>query len=132
MHNEIIQVLFLAAVSDGVFHEEEKIIINQYTKNYPVLKNISQEDIKTELRNLTMKINSGMQIKYILGDIKQKLSKEELNVAYALGVELCCVNFQLLPSESDFIKSMEKIFKIEKPIIEKVKGSAILRYSTDL
>ncbi len=132
MHNEIIQVLFLAALSDGVLHEEEKIIISQYTKSYPILKKISSDEIKKELKNLSAKIQSGIDTKYILSGIKDNLSKKELETAYALGVELCCVNFELVPPENDFIKLMEKIFNIDKDTIEKVKGSAMLRYSTEL
>jgi len=132
MHNEIIQVLFLAALSDGELHEEEKVIISQYTKSYPVLKNISSEEIKNELKYLSNKIQSGIDIKYILRGIKDNLNKDQLSIAYALGVELCCVNFELVPPENDFIKSMEKIFKIDNEIIDQVKGSAMLRYSTKL
>ena len=132
MHNEIIQVLFLAALSDGELHEEEKVIISQYTKSYPILKNISSEEIKNELRSLSNKISSGIDPKYILSAIKDNLNKQELETAYALGVELCCVNFELVPPENDFIKLMEKIFKIDKSTVEKVKGSAMLRYSTAL
>ena len=132
MHKEIIQVLFLAALSDGELHEEEKVIISQYTKSYPVLKNISSEEIKNELKYLSNKIQSGIDIKYILRGIKDNLNKGQLSIAYALGVELCCVNFELVPPENDFIKSMEKIFKIDNEIIDQVKGSAMLRYSTKL
>ena len=132
MHKEIIQVLFLAALSDGELHEEEKVIISQYTKSYPVLKNISSEEIKNELKYLSNKIQSGIDIKYILRGIKDNLNKDQLSIAYALGVELCCVNFELVPPENDFIKSMEKIFKIDNEIINQVKGSAMLRYSTKL
>lgn len=132
MHKEIIQVLFLAALSDGELHEEEKVIISQYTKSYPVLKNISSEEIKNELKYLSNKIQSGIDIKYILRGIKDNLNKDQLSIAYALGVELCCVNFELVPPENDFIKSMEKIFKIDNEIIDQVKGSAMLRYSTKL
>ena len=132
MHNEIIQVLFLAALSDGELHEEEKVIISQYTKSYPVLKNISSEEIKNELKYLSNKIQSGIDIKYILRGIKDNLNKDQLSIAYALGVELCCVNFELVPPENDFIKSIEKIFKIDNEIIDQVKGSAMLRYSTKL
>ena len=132
MHKEIIQVLFLAALSDGELHEEEKVIISQYTKSYPVLKNISSEEIKNELKYLSNKIQSGIDIKYILRGIKDNLNKDQLSIAYALGVELCCVNFEFVPPENDFIKSMEKIFKIDNEIIDQVKGSAMLRYSTKL
>ena len=132
MHNEIIQVLFLAALSDGELHEEEKVIISQYTKSYPILKNIPSEVLKEELKSLSNKIKSGVDTKYILSGIKDKLNKKELETAYALGVELCCVNFQVVPPENDFIKLMEKIFKVDESIIEKVKGSAMLRYSTTL
>ena len=123
MHKEIIQVLFLAALSDGQLHEEEKVIISQYTKSYPVLKKISSEEIKQELKNLSYKIQSGIDPKYILSGIKDNLNKDQLEIAYALGVELCCVNFELVPPENDFIISMEKIFKIDKETILKVKGA---------
>ena len=46
MHNELIQVLFLAALSDGQLHEEEKQLIAQYTKFYPIFKDAVQESIK--------------------------------------------------------------------------------------
>ena len=132
MHKELIQVLFLAALSDGELHEEEKIIISQYTKNYPALKGISSDQIKKELQNLGNKINSGLDPKYILSEIKDNLTKDQLKIAYALGVELCCVNFELVPPENDFIHLMENVFEINKATKDIVKQSAMLRYSTVL
>ena len=94
------------------------------------MKNTSSDDIKIELRNLYTKIQSGVDPKYILSGFKDILNEDELKIIYALGVELCCVNFHLVPPENDFIHLMEKIFKIDKETINQVKGSASLRYST--
>ena len=130
MHNELIQVLFLAALSDGQLHDEEKELIAQYTKFYPIFKNVSSNDIKEQLKILSTKINSGIPAKYIAGEIKEKLSQDEIKTAYALAVELCCANFDLVPPENNFIKMLEEIWEINKATQDIVKKSAYLRYST--
>ena len=130
MHNELIQVLFLAALSDGQLHEEEKQLIAQYTKFYPIFKNVSSDDIKDQLKLLSTKINSGIPAKYIITEIKNKLNQEELKTAYALAVELCCANFKLVPPENDFIGMLEEIWEINKTNQDIVKKSAYLRYAT--
>ena len=130
MHNELIQVLFLAALSDGQLHEEEKQLIAQYTKFYPIFKNVSSDDIKDELKILSTKINSGIPAKYIITEIKNKLNQEELKTAYALAVELCCANFKLVPPENDFIGMLEEVWEINKTNQDIVKKSAYLRYAT--
>tara|TARA_B100000242_G_C43037080_1_gene483533 strand:- start:854 stop:1255 length:402 start_codon:yes stop_codon:yes gene_type:complete len=130
MHNELIQVLFLAALSDGQLHEEEKQLIAQYTKFYPIFKNVSSDDIKDQLKILSTKINSGIPAKYIITEIKNKLNQEELKTAYALAVELCCANFKLVPPENDFIGMLEEVWEINKTNQDIVKKSAYLRYAT--
>ena len=130
MHNEFIQVLFLAALSDGQLHEEEKQLIAQYTKFYPIFKNVSSDDIKDQLKILSTKINSGIPAKYIITEIKNKLNQEELKTAYALAVELCCANFKLVPPENDFIGMLEEVWEINKTNQDIVKKSAYLRYAT--
>jgi len=130
MHNQLIQVLFLAALSDGQLHEEEKQLIAQYTKFYPIFKNVSSDDIKDQLKILSTKINSGIPAKYIITEIKNKLNQEELKTAYALAVELCCANFKLVPPENDFIGMLEEVWEINKTNQDIVKKSAYLRYAT--
>ena len=130
MHNELIQVLFLAALSDGQLHEEEKQLIAQYTKFYPIFKNVSSNDIKDQLKILSTKINSGIPAKYIITEIKNKLNQEELKTAYALAVELCCANFKLVPPENDFMGMLEEVWEINKTNQDIVKKSAYLRYAT--
>lgn len=130
MHNELIQVLFLAALSDGQLHEEEKQLIAQYTKFYPIFKNVSSDNIKDQLKILSTKINSGIPAKYIITEIKNKLNQEELKTAYALAVELCCANFKLVPPENDFIGMLEEVWEINKTNQDIVKKSAYLRYAT--
>ena len=130
MHNELIQVLFLAALSDGQLHEEEKQLIAQYTKFYPIFKNVSSDDIKDQLKILSTKINSGIPAKYIITEIKNKLNQEELKTAYALAVELCCANFKLVPPENNFIGMLEEVWEINKTNQDIVKKSAYLRYAT--
>lgn len=130
MHNELIQVLFLAALSDGQLHEEEKQLIAQYTKFYPIFKNVSSDDIKDQLKILSTKINSGIPAKYIITEIKNKLNQEELKTAYALAVELCCANFKLVPPENDFMGMLEEVWEINKTNQDIVKKSAYLRYAT--
>ena len=130
MHNELIQVLFLAALSDGQLHEEEKQLIAQYTKFYPIFKNVSSDDIKDQLKILSTKINSGIPAKYIITEIKNKLNQEELKTAYALAVELCCANFKLVPPENDFIGMLEEVWEINKTNQDIIKKSAYLRYAT--
>ena len=130
MHNELIQVLFLAALSDGQLHEEEKQLIAQYTKFYPIFKNVSSKDIKDQLKILSTKINSGIPAKYIITEIKNKLNQEELKTAYALAVELCCANFKLVPPENDFIGMLEEVWEINKTNQDIIKKSAYLRYAT--
>ena len=128
MAKEILQILLLAAASDGQIDPEEKLLIETYRKHYPPIRDLSQEEFNSEAVSVFNKINAGMKPQPIVEIIGEQLSENDKNTAYALAVEICASNFAIVPPENDFLDCLEVQWKIKKKIIEAVKLSSQLRY----
>lgn len=129
MSKALYQTLFLAAVSDGRVHEEEKHLINEYRKNFPILNNLSEKDVNSAIAELDEFVTSGLSTKEILDKISLDLSKNEKEIGYALAVELCSVNFDLVPPETNFLEVLSREWLIDDSIKSAVHKSVMLRYS---
>ncbi len=128
MKKEIVSILYLAAISDGIVDEIEKNLIRNYREYFPSLKGLTDEEFNEALVDLTSKIQAGMKEKYIIDDIGSKLTNDEKNAAYALAVEVCASNFRIVPEESEIISTIQNNWKINKTIINAVNTSVKLRY----
>ena len=128
MKKEIVSILYLAAISDGIVDEIEKNLIRNYREYFPSLKGLTDEEFNEALVDLTSKIKAGMKEKYIIDDVGSKLTNDEKNAAYALAVEVCASNFRIVPEESEIISTIQNNWKINKTIINAVNISVKLRY----
>ncbi len=128
MKKEIISILYLAAMSDGIVDDIEKGLIRNYREYFPSLKGLSDQEFNEALIDLTKKIHAGMKEKYIIDDIGSSLTNDEKNTAYALAVEVCASNFRIVPAESNIITIIQENWKINKNIIAAVNTSVKLRY----
>ncbi len=131
MSKALYQILFLAAVSDGKIHEEEKHLINEYRKNFPILHKLSDTDANVALSELDKLVTAGLSTRQILEKISHGLSTIEKEIGYALAVELCSINFDLVPPETDFLEILGQEWFIDDAIKTAVKKSVMLRYSTN-
>ena len=129
MSKEILQVLLLAAASDGKIDPEEQQLLENYRKHYPPIRDLSQEEFNSEAVAVFNRISAGMKPEHIVDVLGEELSEENKNTAYALAVEVCASNFKIAPPENDFINCLETQWKIKKKIIESVRLSSQLRYS---
>ncbi len=124
----MVQVLVLAAMSDNKFDNEEKALLANYKNFYPTIRNMTEEEFKQECASVFAKKNAGMRDSHIIEVLGEQLLEKEKNTAYALAVEVCASNFEIVPPETDFIKCIEDQWKIKKKVIEAVNLSAQLRY----
>lgn len=120
--------MLLAAVADGQIDAAEKQLLFTYKKLYPPLREISDEELEQQKSLLFNKLTAGMQVIHIIEEIGENLSEHDKNVAYALAVEVCASNFEMLPQEETVLKTMEKVWKIKKSVSSAVHISIGLRY----
>ena len=129
MASGLVQIMLLAAVSDGEIDQYEKKLLETYRELYPPLRKISQEEINQEQVQLFNRIRAGMKINHIVEAIGDNLSEDEKNTGYALAVEVCASNFKMVPPETDLLEVIKKSWKIKKEIIKNVDSSVRIRYS---
>ena len=53
--------------------------------------------------------------------MKKNLNSDQLNTLYALGLEMCCINFELVDLEIKIINDMEEIWNISKVLKMQLK-----------
>ena len=128
MNKELIQVFYLAAMSDGKLHDQEREMITQYARHFipqSELKNLNISEITNNMHSL---INAGLKADHFFQEMKKNLNSDQLNTLYALGLEMCCINFELVNSEIKIINDMEEIWNISKSVRDAIKRSAKLRF----
>ena len=128
MSKELVQVMLLAAVSDGKIDPEEKQLFQTYRRLYPPIRDITQDEFDNEKILLFNRFNAGMKLSHIVENIGEKLSEKQKNTAYALAAEVCASDFEVLPSEIAFLELIVKEWKIKKSIVSGVQISLELRY----
>jgi len=128
MAKNLVQVMLLAAVSDGKIDPEEKQLLQTYRKLYPPIRDITQDEFDNEKVILFNKLSAGMTASHVLENIGEELSVDEKNTAYALAVEVCASNFELLPPETELLELMVKKWNIKRSVVSALKTSVELRY----
>ena len=129
MSTAIVQVLILAALSDNRVDVEEAELIKNFQQFYPTMRDWTQEDFDNAVKDVLNKKELGMRDNQQLENLEEGLSETEKNTIYALAVEVCASNFEIVPPENDFLNCLETQWKIKKKIIEAVRLSSQLRYS---
>ena len=128
MAKNLVQVMLLAAVSDGKIDPEEKQLLQTYRKLYPPIRDITPDEFDNEKVSLFNKLSAGMTASHVLENIGKELSVDEKNTAYALAVEVCASNFELLPPETELLELMVKKWNIKRSVVSALKTSVELRY----
>lgn len=128
MSTKYIQIMCLAAQADRKIDPEEKQLIETYMKLYPPIRDLGVDEIKNQFVILNTRLMAGMKTKHIVEDIGDDLTDKQKNIAYALAVEMCYCNFNVLPEEQDLLDIIESEWKIKNPVISALKKSAMLRY----
>ena len=128
MNKELIQVFYLAAMTDGKMHDQEKEMINQYAYHFIPRSELNKLNIPEITNNMRSLINAGLKADHFFKEMKNNLNTDQLNTLYALGLEMCCINFELVDSEVKFINDMEEIWNISKSVQDAIKRSAKLRF----
>jgi len=129
MSTAIVQVLILAALSDNRVDVEEAELIKNFQQFYPTMRDWTQEDFDNAVKDVLNKKELGMRDNQQLENLEEGLSESKKNTIYALAVEVCASNFEIVPPENDFLNCLETQWKIKKKIIEAVRLSSQLRYS---
>ena len=129
MSTAIVQVLILAALSDNRVDVEEAELIKNFQQFYPTMRDWTQEDFDNAVKDVLNKKELGMRDNQQLENLEEGLSESKKNTIYALAVEVCASNFEIVPPENDFLNCLETQWKIKKKIIEAVRLSSKLRYS---
>jgi hypothetical protein len=124
----LVQLIILAAVSDGKIDLEEKQLLQTYRRLYPPIRDITQDEFDNEKILLFNRLSAGMSTKQIIENIGEELSETEREIGYALAVEVCASNFEMLPQEINLLKDIVKEWNIKKDIVSALKISADLRY----
>tara|TARA_B100000780_G_C20947581_1_gene377983 strand:- start:194 stop:586 length:393 start_codon:yes stop_codon:yes gene_type:complete len=124
----LVQLIILAAVSDGKIDPEEKQLLQTYRRLYPPIRDITQDEFDNEKILLFNRLSAGMSTKQIIENIGEKLSEKERNIGYALAVEVCASNFEMLPQEVALLKDIVKEWDIKIDIVSALQVSAELRY----
>ena len=128
MATHFVQIMLLAAVSDGKIDGEEEQLIRTYRNLYPPIRDISEAEFKNELVMLNNRLHAGMKLNHIVEDIGDNLNEKQKNIAYALAVEMCFCNFFLRPEEKVLLETIETQWKIKQTVVSALRRSAQLRY----
>ena len=124
----LIEIMLLAAASDGQIDPEEKQLFQTYRQLYPPIRDITQAQFDDITVTLFNKMSAGMQPHHMVEEIGENLSEPQKNKAYALALEICASNFEILPLETDFLKLIEKKWKIKRNVMAALYTSIELRY----
>ena len=131
MSKHLLQVLILAAGSDGEIQKEELALIHKYKEHYPSLKSLSGIEYDTEIASVFNKIKAGMSPEYIIDDIGKNIDEGEKATAYALAYEVCASNFTIVPPENDLLDLMRKKWKISNEDHDAILRSINIRYNVN-
>ena len=124
----LIEIMLLAAVSDGLIDPEEKQLFQTYRQLYPPIRDITQAEFDEIMVKLFNKVTAGMKPHHMIEDIGENLSQPEKNKAYALALEVCAANFEMHPLETDFLNLLEGQWGITRKIKTALHTSVELRY----
>tara|TARA_B100001093_G_C26392655_1_gene827748 strand:+ start:62 stop:457 length:396 start_codon:yes stop_codon:yes gene_type:complete len=128
MSKYLLQILVLAASSDGDIQKEERALMIKYREHHPSLKNIDPDEFNQIISDVSKKIVVGMKHEYILEDMINNISDDEKITAYALAYEVCASNFIIAKPEQDFLSLIKEKWKISKIDHDAIVRSVKIRY----
>jgi hypothetical protein len=128
MSKHLLQILILAAGSDGEIQKEELAIIHKYKEHYPSLKSLSPIEYDTQIAGVFNKIKAGMSPEYLIDDIGKNIDDSEKATAYALAYEICASNFTIVPPENDLLDLIKQKWKINNEDHNAILRSINIRY----
>ena len=117
------KVMALAARSDGNVDTYEKQILGSYLRYNRELLSMSDIEIKSARNDLESQNEEA-----IIKDLSENLSNEQKEKAYALAMEVCSINFQILPLEAEFLEKIRTKFGISAKVDRSLTVSRKLRY----
>ena len=123
MSDYLYKIMALAAKSDGDVDTEEKLFLKNYFKYNLELSAMTQEQKDLAKVELASK-NEGQ----IINELAKNLSEEEKQKAYAMAMEVCAINYEILPLESTFLNKLKKKWNIQEEIDNSLVTSRKLRY----
>ena len=128
----LIEVLLLAAASDGNIDKHEQSYILRtlhYTKE---LRSFTQHDLAGIQRQLHEKLVRGSTQDDILKVAGLQLGEQKRNVAYALALELCYTNANVEEGERRYLKLLRDTWDLDVGVVNSIHLSAELRYGDAL
>ena len=132
MVEKILQIMLLAAFSDGEVQQSELTLLNSLRKNNQLFKSISDQEIQNVIRKISVSLGSSsdedMAVSSMLVELAYGLTSEEKMIAYALSAEICASNFRLLPAEDAFLQKVVLALEIPTSQAEIIHRSIELRY----
>ena len=132
MVEKLLQVILLAAFSDGEVQKSELSLLNSLRTNNKLFKTLTDKQIDNVINDIASRLSSGgdekSKVISMLEEVSRSLSDEEKTVAYALSAEMCASNFRLLPVEDEFLEIARQILEVPVEQSEIVHRSIELRY----
>ena len=127
-HINYLKAILLAAVSDGAIQPSELELMNKLKNHHPTIRKLSNIDAEQAAADVYNKLSAGMNIKYILEEMREELTEREQHAAYALAKEVIAADFAVQQGEKDFSDTLEKYWKIPREITDAINISIELRY----
>ena len=128
--DSIVEIMYLAANSDGNFKPiEERVIFAKINTYLPVFKGTDQKQItriKEELRDRIKR----QSLEQILDYYTKNISDSLKITAYAYALEICARDFELHDAEIRFLKLLYSKFKIPKSAHQALLKSINIRCIT--
>ena len=117
------KIMALAAKSDGNVDGDEKQILRNYLRFNHELSSMTDREVESARNDLESQSEEA-----IIDDLSKELSKEQKEKAYALAMEVCSVNFKILPLESEFLEKIKMKWNISVKVEQSLVASRKLRY----
>ena len=127
----ILELMYLAALSDGELCEIELNSITIKLKTYPLLINIGTNQKNKILSDLLGTLQD-KTTKDILNKIKEIIPDNLKKTAYAFALEVCAKDLVLHKNEISFLKYLAKLFNIDNETADALRKSIDIRYFATL
>ena len=127
----ILELMYLAALSDGELCEIELNSITIKLKTYPLLINIGTNQKNKILSDLLGTLQD-KTTKDILKEINEIIPDKLKKTAYAFALEVCAKDLVLHKNEISFLKYLAKLFNIDNETADALRKSIDVRYFATL
>ena len=131
MNTNYLKIAIMAAVADGTIQPQESEMLSQMRSSHPLLRSISDKEAQQSTVDVYNKLSAGMDTRSIVDAIGKELTPEQREAAYAIAHEICAADFEVFPSESEFVRLLEKQWKVKASTKKAIEISIKLRYFTD-